>query len=158
MRLLYARGVGRGNPKGQISDISRSATCCAGERDGEGSKVVSRLEGGAHVPAVPGGGNSDDQVVFTAERVDLPAEDLVVAVVICDSCENGGVGGKCDGREALPLSPEPSDQLRGQVLGVCGAAAVAAPKYFVTGEDGPGHFGGDTFKVGALGAKGLDHG
>ena len=59
------------------------------------------------------------------ERLDLPGEDALEAVVVGDRRDRRGVVGQRDRRQRAPLEQEAADELGGDVRGVGGAAAVA---------------------------------
>ena len=78
-----------------------------------------------HVRRPAAGGDADRQVPWPAERLHLPAEHVLVAVVVGDSGDGRGVGGQREAGQPGALAAEPADQLRHQVLRVARAAAVA---------------------------------
>ena len=97
---------------------------------------------------------ADEHVALAAERANLPLEHLVEAVVVADRGQRRGVGGERDGGERRAVVDEASDEFRGDVLGVGGAAAVAGEQDLAAalqrGSDalGDGDGGGDEFFVG----------
>ncbi len=64
-------------------------------------------------------------IALLSQRLDLPLEDVVVAVVIADRRDDGRIRRQRDRSQRRPVHREPRDELRRQVLRVCSRAAVA---------------------------------
>src|SRR5690348_3531899 len=58
-------------------------------------------------------------------RFDLPSEDLVGAVIVCDRGQRRRFGMQRDRRKRAPFAVEAADEFCGEVLRLCRAAAVA---------------------------------
>src|SRR5207237_8109486 len=69
--------------------------------------------------------HQDEDVTGPAVRLHLPSEELAARVVVADRGEARRLGSQADGGEGAPVLPVPAHQLRGQVLGLGGAATVA---------------------------------
>ena len=97
---------------------------------------------------------ADEHVALAAERANLPLEHLLEAVVVADRGQRRGVGGERDRGQRRAVVDEASDEFRGDVLGVGGAAAVAGEQHLAAalqrGRDalGDGDGRGDEFAVG----------
>jgi hypothetical protein len=70
--------------------------------------------------------DADKQIAWTPDGLNLPGEDLVEAVTIADGREGGGVSGEGDACQSPPFLQISSTQLGCKMLGIGGAAAVAA--------------------------------
>ena len=115
------------------------------------AQFPGRLESLHHVGGVAAGAEAQGQVPGTAQGPHLLGEDLEKVVVVGHRGENRGVGGQGQGRQRRALHLKAVDELRGQVLGVGGAAAVAEEEDFAAGLKDPGqHLGRGHHRV-ALG-------
>src|SRR6059058_4617542 len=66
----------------------------------------------------------EEQIALTCQCVYLAGEHVVVAVVVAERGEDGGIRGERDRRKGPSLAPEAADQLSGEVLCLGGAASV----------------------------------
>ena len=121
--FLDMRRVGAGYYDRYVGDVLE-LPAGAGEGKGPAAELLGPLEGEDDVLRVAGRRHADDGVAGPGERLDLPLEDDVVAVVVADR------GDRCDVGQAYPrhgraLHLVPAGQLSGDVLGIGGGPAVA---------------------------------
>jgi hypothetical protein len=84
---------------------------------------------------MPAGADGDQDILGGRQALDLTGEQLVNAVVIADSRQHGGVGGKGEGGIRPPFTLKPSDKLGRDMLSICGTAAVATEQEFLASLD-----------------------
>ena len=126
----------------------------------EAARVVHRYCGrqhGGHCEVASTGPLAKAIEPLVHRRSDLAGEDLGIAEVVAGGGERGRVGGEGDRRQAGPGGLEAHGELGRDVLGVGGAAAVAAEEELAPGpehryhrlgkprgrtEEGPGPFEG----------------
>ena len=92
-------------------------------------------------------GDADEHVTGSAKAFHLPRKHLPVAVVVAHRRQDRGIRGQCYRRKSLTLDFEAADDLRGKVLGITGAAAVAADEQLAARQQAgeqrlPGRFDG----------------
>lgn len=88
---------------------------------------------------LPRGGNADEHVAGTPERLHLLGEDEIVTEIVADGRQHGRIGRQRDGRKRRPVHQEPVDELRGPVLGIRRAPAVARQQNLASARHGDGH-------------------
>ena len=115
-----------------VADLSAGV---AGQGDHRHVLGARRGDGGEDVRGVAARRHRQQDVAGRAERLDLLGEDHLVAVVVADGGEDRGVDGQRDRRQAGPLALEAADELRGEMLGVGGRAAVAAGEHLAAAGD-----------------------
>lgn len=89
------------------------------------------------VGAFAAGGQGDEDIVRGDEGFDLSGNDGLQAVVVGGG-QNRGVGGKRQGGRAGPLGAQANDELRGEVDGNGGTAAIAEENDFTARAEGSG--------------------
>src|SRR5205823_7401756 len=126
VRLLDAGGVRGGrDPETHLDHGRQRPAVAAGQADRPHLALAARLDGAEHARRAAARRDRQRHVAALAERTHLPGEHLLVAVVVGDGGEGGGIGGERHGRERRPFAREAPDELRRDVLGVGRAAAVA---------------------------------
>lgn len=85
---------------------------------------------------LPRGGNADEHVAGTPERLHLLGEDEIVTEIVADGRQHGRIGRQRDGRKRRPVHQEPVDELRGPVLGIRRAPAVARQQNLASARHG----------------------
>ena len=125
VRLLDAGRLGRRGLDAHVGGAPQRAAVRAGEADRRQAAPAGRLEAGEHVRRAAARGDPDRDVARGAERLHLAREDAVVAVVVGDRRDGGGVVGERQGRERAPLGEESPHELGGDVRRVGRAASVA---------------------------------
>jgi hypothetical protein len=78
---------------------------------------------------VPTSRDGDEHITGLSQRVDLVGKGVVVAVVVGDGGENGGVCVEGERRQGRPVPLELTDELRDEVLGLCSGPAVATREH-----------------------------
>ncbi len=86
-----------------------------------------------HVWAASGGRDTHGDVSGSPKRGDLPAEHLLEAQVVGTGGEGRGIGIERDRRDGRAIGLIADHELRGQVLGVRGAAPVAEEQQLAAG-------------------------
>ena len=147
VRLLNARGIVRRGDQAGLRQVLEAAAIPAGEGGGRDAQRLGPLQGAQDVGTVAGGADADHQIARPAQGLDLTGEDLLEAIVVADGGEGGAVRGQGDGGEAGALALEASNQFRGQMLTIGGAAAVAEPEDPPTARQGLDHEGGDSLQI-----------
>src|SRR5580658_8059142 len=125
MRLLDVHGDLTGHAQAVIAERRHFAAALSGEPDGRDSHSTALLKGAHDVGRVAGGGNGEEDVSRLAKSFNLAGEEALETIVVGDGGEDGGVRGECDGTHGGAIVDETANELRGNVLGVGCAAAVA---------------------------------
>src|SRR5688500_2427735 len=125
VELLDRRGRRAGAREAVVAQLGQRVG--SGTRQGpDGHPALRRGPGRReHVGTRPRGGERDEHVSPAAVGAHLAGEALLVAVVVCDRGEARRVAVEADRAERLALALVASDELRGEVLRLGGAAAVA---------------------------------
>ncbi len=97
------------------------------------------LDGLNNVRRIAAGGNRQQHIARLTQRTNLFGEDFVVAVVVGNRGDGGGVGGQRDSGQARSLALETVEQLRGKVLSITRRTAVAAGEHLALVEQGVDH-------------------
>lgn len=139
MAFLDAWGCGGWDSQGFIGDLRHRSTVLSTECDSECTNFLRGIQCIAHVLAVSGGGDSDDDIAGGTECFNLPLEDAIVTIVVPDSRQYGRVGGQGNRWQCPALFEEATDKFGCHVLGIRRAAAIPAPQDFVAVEKAPAH-------------------
>lgn len=137
--LLNARGIAGGDGEEVIGEGGKLATACTGKGHRDKALGAGCLQRGDYVGAVTGSRDAHQQVAGETQRLDLAGKYGLEAAVVGDSGEDGGIGSQSHRRQPAALAAKAADDFRGQVLGVGGAATIAAPEDFAPGAQGGGH-------------------
>ena len=132
--FLDVRRDGAGDADGRIGQSRETASRGAGQRDHRKSLRTGAFGGADHVPGVAARRDGDQHVALPAERLHLTLEHALGTEVVRDGGEERRVGGERDRRDrwAEVVDRERADELRREVLGVRGAASVAADEELAT--------------------------
>lgn len=128
MDFLDARRLAAGNDEAEITPAGEGSAAGAGHPQDCEPPRASRLDRGEHVRRAPARRQNDQKISPFPQSFDLASENAREAVVISNGGENGGIGRQREGgqRPSVPLVS--SHELRGKVLGLRRASAVAAKK------------------------------
>ena len=85
---------------------------------------------------VTAGRDSQQYVSLDAQGLDLPFEDILVAVIISYRGQDAGVGGEGDGPQGRAVDDQARNELGHQVLSVRGRSPIAADHQLVAGASG----------------------
>src|SRR5262249_34934012 len=105
---------------------SESAAVGAGQSNDGASERASRLRGAQDVRGVATRAYCKQQIAGAGKSLQLSREYVLVSVVVCDRRQCGRVRSEYYGRQCVALIAETADQLRNEVLGIGGTAAVTA--------------------------------
>lgn len=132
--LRGAAGIARDDEidRGEAFGFAASAS---EEGDGFETEFVSGVEGGEDVGRVAARRDADHEISGLTETFDLAREGGVITVVIDDAGQESAVGVECDRRDRAAVFEITSDELGGKVLGLGGAATVAADQKLFPGEE-----------------------
>lgn len=125
MAFLDLGRLGRGHMQADRAPISHRPAGLAGKPDDLHARRVRRFDGAQDVLRIAGSGEGVEHIALCAQRLDLPREQMLVAVVVADRGENAGVGCQCDTGQSRAVVIEAADQFPRPVLGVGRAAAIA---------------------------------
>jgi len=100
--------------------------------DGGEPLLLRREDGSDGVLRVSACRDGHEYVAGLSQSVDLVGEGLVVAVVVGDSGEGGGVCVEGERWQRRPIPLELADKLRDEVLGLCGGSAVATREHLAS--------------------------
>ena|ERR1700733_3188956 len=123
--LLDVDRDSRGDDDVVVAERAHLAAVVAGEGDGGDAHFSGLMQGFEDVWGVARGGDGEEEVAGLAEGFELTGEDVVEAVVIAGSGEDGGVSGEGDGAEGGAVDGEADNELCGEVLGVGCTATVS---------------------------------
>ncbi len=126
-----------------VAEVEHLASAAAGEADGEDLHRFGLLYRLQNVPGVAGGGDGEEDVAGLSERLDLAAEDTVVAEVVAARGQDRGICGQGDGAHGGTVRDQPHHELCYQVLGIGGGASVACDHQLAAREHGVGGQLGD---------------
>jgi len=124
----------------EIGAAFEFAAIAAEESDGEDFFSFGGFLGGEEVGGFAAGGEEDEKVLGSAEGLKLAGEDLLVAKVVGDAGESGGVGGEADGGERSAVAFVAAEEFLGHVHGIGGAAAIAGGDDFSASAEGGDDF------------------
>jgi len=88
---------------------------------------------------LPGRGNADKDVAFTAKPEQLPFKDVHVSVVVCYGCHDRRIGGQGDRRKRRPLHEEPGNKFASNVLGIARTTAIPSQQKLAASLDRASH-------------------
>ena len=111
------------------------AAVAAGETGGDQPDFAGGDQGSAHVWRMAGGGEADQHVARPAQRLDLAGEDPDKAEVVACRSQGRAVGGEGDRRQAAARRLVADREFGGDMLGVGGAAAIAAEEELAPGPE-----------------------
>ncbi len=115
----------------KIAERRHFSTAVTREADAGEAFILGRCQSVYNGHAVAGSGNGYQNIAAVAERQYLLGEHLLVTKVVGNGRQDGGIGGKGNGREGGAVEKEAVDELGCQMLAVGCAATVAAEKEFV---------------------------
>jgi len=118
MHFLNAGGRRLWNGKNDITEGRHRATVGAGEANGLKTPRSRPLERLQDIRRRPARRNTERNVSWRTERVDLPGKDIIERVVVAPCREQGLIGRQRDGRQGSPFRREPPDELGREVLSV----------------------------------------
>ena len=98
----------------------------------ENTHALGQLNSFHNISAVAACGNAYQHIARTCECLHLTYENLIIAVIVADSSQNGGIYRQCDSRQTGAFLLKAAYKLGSQMLAVSGAAAVAAEQNLVT--------------------------
>ncbi len=156
VHLLDAGGVAGRNGEEMIAQRGHASAALAREADGTQVLGACSLQCGDDIAAVAAGGDADDQVSGLAQCLHLAGKDGIKAVIVADGGQNRGVRGERNRGHAATFAAEAPDDLCGQMLGVGGAATIAAPQDAVAVGQGLAHGMCNAFELLLLGGDSLD--
>jgi len=138
VRLLdIHRYVGRDDDVDVRESLHRSSAI-SGIAHGVDAHVTCKLEGFDTVLRVATGGDREQHITFEAERLDLPLEYIVVAVIIPDRGKDAAIGRECDCAQGGAIYGQARDEFGDEMLRVGGGASVAADHQLAAGLHGLG--------------------
>lgn len=145
MAFLDAGGDARRGFECQFREFSAFRLFFAGEGDGDAAAFVGGSEAGEDVGAGAAGGDAEGDIAGLGEGFDLAGEDGFKAEIVAVGGQDGGVGREGESGQCGAVFAVAHDELGGEVLGICGAAAVAEEDdlfaVFERGEPGVGQRG-----------------
>ena len=97
----------------------------------EHTHALGQLNSFHNISAVAACGNAYQHISGTCERLHLTHENLIIAVIVADSSQNGGINRQCDSRQTGAFLLKAAYKLGSQMLAVSGTAAVAAEQNLV---------------------------
>ena len=136
MHLLYSCRIIRWYYEIDIAKGSHVATTFTAEADGVHAIVFGVCQGPEYIPAVATGGDTDQEVAFTAQCFYLSVENTVETIIIPYGSKCGGVGSECNSRESLPFSFITPCKLGCNMLGIACTATITKQQYFISGLEG----------------------
>jgi len=110
--LLHPGRHFRRNPQYNIAERGQVAAVFTCQSHRVGADLLGLLQSSHNVGTVPGGRNSDDDILGETQRFDLPGEDLVITVVVSHGREDGCVRGEGNGWQTSAFLQEATDDLR----------------------------------------------
>jgi hypothetical protein len=119
----------------EIDFGSKVAPGLSGERQNVGLSGAANFKAADDVGAFSAGGHGDEDIVRGDEEFDRSGKDVLEAIVVGGS-QNRGVGGKREGGKAEPVGAQANDELRGEVDGIGGTAAMAEENDFTVRAEG----------------------
>lgn len=128
--FLDAGGAVGGYDDFVIAAAASFAAVLTGEQDGGDAERFRGGKGCKHIGAVAACGEADEHIARFAERLDAAGKYLFVAVIVADAGDRGGVGIEADGWQGTTIPVITTDELFGQMHGICRAAAIAAGEKF----------------------------
>jgi len=126
--FLNARGNGRRHNDRKIDGGSQRAAIFARQTDRLETARRRFFQREKNVWRVAAGGYTEGDVSALAKRLNLPSENLIKAVIVADSSEQGGIGREGNGRQRTALENEAADKFGRKVLSIGSAATVAKKK------------------------------
>jgi hypothetical protein len=131
VRFLNAGCAGRGDEKGDIGFLGELAPIHSGEGYSFHSHLFCRFNGPDHIGRVSAGAETDRNIPFLAEGLQLFREDFVKGKVVGDAGENGGIRRQSDGREGRALHQISVDEFCSEMLSICCASPIPEEKKFI---------------------------
>src|SRR4051794_39598744 len=139
MLSLDGRRIGRPEYHRHVHERPEASSVPAEVADGGKVLRLCCEDGPDSVLRVAARRDGDEDITGGPESLDLVGKGVAVAVVVGDGGEGGGVRVEGERWKGSPLALKLADQLRDEVLGLHGRAAVAAgedlPSPLVAGGD-----------------------
>jgi hypothetical protein len=123
--LLNMGRVFSGYLKRDIDGLREARRRRAREADGRDAEQPGTFDGRENVGRLATGADRDRDVPWTTKRLDLACEDPVEPEVVGDGSQGRAVGREGNRRQRGSVTLEATDELRGEVLSIGGAASVA---------------------------------
>ena len=109
-----------------IAEFAACAAVIAEQADGSRVFPAGDLEGVEDIRAVARGREHEQPIAIVEEGVALSGKNILVAVVVGDAGEGGGVGVEADRARGGAIVAIATDEFLGQMQGLGGRAPVAA--------------------------------
>jgi hypothetical protein len=138
VRLLDIHRYGGRDDDVDIRESFHRSSAIACVAHGVDAHVTGKLEGLDTVLRVSAGGDREQHITFETERLDLPLEHIVVAVIIPDRGKDAAIGREGDRAEGGAVYGQTGDEFGDEMLRVGGGASVAADHQFAAGLHGLG--------------------
>ncbi len=137
VNLLDMGGFLRRHDQAMVGEAPRldRAAVAAGQAGGGQPHLARDDQSRGHVRRFARGGQADEQVARTAEGLDLPGKDALVAVVVARRRQGRGVGGQRNRRQPPAVGLETHRAFGCDMLRVGGAAAIAAQEKLAPGAE-----------------------
>ena len=119
----------------QVDPASQLATGFAGHGYTVRAAAGSGIDSSHHVGTGAAGGKRHQDVAWQNQGLDLSFEDAFESEVVAGGGEYGCVCGEGQRGQSGAVEREAHDQLRGEVLGVRGAAAIAEEDELAPGSE-----------------------
>lgn len=134
--LLNARSIVRRHAQTNINNGFEFAAGTPGEGSGVHAHFPGEGDSVKHVGGIAAGGNGNGNVAGAAKGFDLAGEDAAEAVIVGDGGDGGKICGQGERGKSGAIKGETANELRGDVLGVRGAAAITEEQNLVAALEG----------------------
>src|ERR1051326_222544 len=130
MPLLDALGVVRGDDDRNVNHLLRRTSTLSQKSDDGETALLRFGDRTVDVFRFAAGADRDENVAGVAEPLHLAGENVLEPQIVPAGGQHGAVGRKSDrGKGTTVRLGHPDDQLRGDVLGIGSAPAIAAEQY-----------------------------
>jgi hypothetical protein len=136
MKFLNASSGRAGDDPFRFGPALEFAAPATAQHQGAHAAGCRQLQRKDEVGGIAAGGEEDQHVAGSAQRLDLPTEDAFKAEVIGDAGQRGAICDQGDGRKSPAVLLVAPDQFLGKMESVGRAATIAGGQNFVAGEEG----------------------
>jgi len=136
MALLNAWRFVRRRRDQHIDKFAHAASGGPGEPNCKNAHLASDREGFQDTLGISGSADTDGHVSGDRQSLELSREHLFIAVIVGDGCNGGSIGMKGHGRQWTALAQIASQEFRGKMLRIRGAAAISEEERLVTAAKG----------------------
>ena len=130
--FLNSRNISAGRKDEEVHGFGATdgAAVVADEGNRQQALSLCLLQRLQDIWGIAAGGNAHSDVLGLTVGDDLAEKDALVADIVADRCDDGGVIDKGDGRQRTPVRERRVEEIGDDILGVGGAATVTECQQF----------------------------